>query len=135
MVILLSRIFERKDASTFLDKWIPIIHQVITNGSVLNWEEIISSNLDSQLKKVHSEHIFYMASYLLDAMCSSTEYPCLCWKWNMSLSSIHVYWKMLWENKYKEDYEGICNGPFAPIYQIHFGKEAQCLSLEGHEIM
>ena len=71
MVILMSRIFERKDASHFPEKWIPIIHQVITYGLVLNWGETISSNLDIQLKKVKKEHQFYMDSYLLDVMCAS----------------------------------------------------------------
>ena len=52
MVIIMSRILGRKDASHFLDQWIPIIHQVITYGSILNLGEIISSNLDIQLKKV-----------------------------------------------------------------------------------
>ena len=42
---------------------------------------------------------------------------------------------MIWENKYKEDYERICNGLFAPIYQILLGKEAPCVSLEGQEIV
>ena len=135
MVILLSRIFGRKDVSTFPDKWIPIIHKVITTRSVLSWGEIISSNLDSQLKKVQSEHKFYMASYMMYVMCANREYPSLGWKWNRSLSSIHVYCKMLWENKYKEDYERICNELFAPIYHILFGKESPCLSLEGHEIV
>jgi hypothetical protein len=51
IVILLARIFGRKDASSFPEKWIPIIHQVITHGSTLNWGEVISSNLDIQLKK------------------------------------------------------------------------------------
>ena len=88
-----------KDPSHFLDKWIPIIHQVIRYGSILNWGEIISSNLDIQLKKVQKEHQFYMSSYLLDVMCASQEYPCVGWKWNPNLLSIHVYCKMLWENK------------------------------------
>jgi hypothetical protein len=74
-------------------------------GSILNWGEIISSNLDIQLKKVQKEHRFYMSSYLLDVMCASQQYPSLGWKWNPNLSSIHVYYKMLWENKYKEYYE------------------------------
>ena len=34
-VILRSRIFGRKDASHLLDKWIPIIHQVITYELVI----------------------------------------------------------------------------------------------------
>ena len=56
IVILLSKIFRRKDGSTFLDKWIPIIYQIITSGSTLNWGELISSNLDVQLRKVHKDH-------------------------------------------------------------------------------
>ena len=79
-LILMSRSFGRKDASHFLDKWIPIIHQVITYGSVLNWGEIISSNMDIQLNKEKKEHKFYMHSYLLDVMCASREYPSLGWR-------------------------------------------------------
>ena len=51
IVILLDRVFGRKDASIFPNKWIPIIYQVITSGSTLNWGELISSSLDLQLKK------------------------------------------------------------------------------------
>ena len=36
IVILLSRVFGRKDGTTFLDKWIPLIYQIITSGATLN---------------------------------------------------------------------------------------------------
>ena len=36
IVIFLSRVFRRKYGSSFPDKWIPIIYQVITSGSTLN---------------------------------------------------------------------------------------------------
>jgi hypothetical protein len=36
IVILLARFFGRKDASSYLEKWIPIIDQVIRHGSTLN---------------------------------------------------------------------------------------------------
>ena len=91
--------------------------------------------MDFQLKKVKKEHKLYMDSYLLDVMCASGEYPSLGSKWNPDIPSIHVYCKILWENKYKEDYERICNLLFASIYQILFGEEAPCLSLEGHNIV
>ena len=42
---------------------------------------------------------------------------------------------MLCENKYKEEYELICNGLFSTIYQVLFGEEAPCLSLEGQKIV
>ena len=36
IVILLSRLFGRKDGSTFPDKWIPSIYQIMTSGATLN---------------------------------------------------------------------------------------------------
>ena len=42
---------------------------------------------------------------------------------------------MLWENKYKEDYEWICNGLFSTLYQALFDEEAQCLSPEGKNLV
>ena len=46
IIILLSRVFGRKDGATFPNKWIPIIYQIITSRSTLNWGELISFNLD-----------------------------------------------------------------------------------------
>ena len=57
------------------------------------------------------------------------------WKWEPSLPSIHVYCKMLWENKYKEDYDQICNKFFPILYQVLFGEETPCLSPEGKAIV
>ena len=128
IAILLDRVFRRKDASSFLESWIPIIHQVITSGSTLNWGELISSSLDLQLKKSQKERQFFMSSYLLDLIYASGGCPSLGWKWKFDLTSIHVYYKMLWENKYKEDYEFICDGLFSIVYQVLFGEEAPCLS-------
>ena len=135
MVRLLAKKFERKDASPFSEKWIPIIHQIMSNGLVLNWEEIISWNLDSQLKKAHQDHEFYMASYLMDVMYASWEYPVMGWKWDPTKSSIHSYYKFLWKNKYKEDYERICNGLFTHIHQVLFGEDTPCISLEGQTLV
>ena len=76
-----------------------------------------------------------MSSSLLDVMCANIEFPSLGWKWESNLLSVHVYCKMLWENKYKEDYELICNGLFSTLYQVLFGEEAPCLSPEGKKIV
>ena len=100
----------------------------MTSGATLNWGEQISSNLENQLKKVHKDHQFYMSTYLLDVMCASLEFPSLEWKWEPSLSSVHVYCKMLWENKYNEDYDQICKKFFPTLYETLFGEETPCLS-------
>ena len=120
IVILLSKVFGRKDGSTFPDKWIPIIYQIMTSGATLNWGELSSSNLDNQLKKVNKEHQFYMSTYLMDVMCANLEFPSLEWNWEPNSPSIHVYCKMLCENRYKEDYDQVCNKVFPTLYQALF---------------
>jgi hypothetical protein len=76
-----------------------------------------------------------MSSYSLDVMCASQEYPSLGWRWKSDLLSIHVYCKMLWQNKYKVDYELIYSELFATIYQILLGEESPCLSPKGKKIV
>ena len=68
-------------------------------------------------------------------MCANREYPSLGWRWEPNLPSVHVYLKMPWENKYKEDYEWICNGLFSTLYQVLFGEEAPFLSPEGKKLV
>ena len=95
------------------------------------WGELISSNLDLQLKKDRKDHQFFMSSYILDVMCVSIKFPSLGWNWEPNLPSVHVYFKILWDNKYKQDYELICNGLFSTLYEVIFGEEAPYLSPEG----
>ena len=42
---------------------------------------------------------------------------------------------MLWENKYKEDYDQIWNKFFLTLYQTLFGEETPCLSPTRQEIV
>jgi hypothetical protein len=43
--------------------------------------------------------------------------------------------EVLWDTKYKEDYEVTCNKLFPTMYQVLFGEEAPCLSPEGQNIV
>ena len=76
-----------------------------------------------------------MSSYLMNVMCASREYPTFGWRWEPNLLSIHVYWKMLWEPKYKEDYEWICNELFSTLYWVLFSEESPCLSPKGQKLV
>ena len=68
-------------------------------------------------------------------MCARLQFPSLGWKWESNLPSIHVYCKMIWETKYKEDYEVICNKLFPTFYQVLFDEEEPCLSLKEEDIV
>lgn len=71
----------------------------------------------------------------MDVMCASLEFPSLKWKWEPSLPLVHVYCKMLWENKYKEDYDQVCNKFFPTLYETLFGEETPCLSPAGQAMV
>ena len=76
-----------------------------------------------------------MSTYLMNVMCAKIEFPSLEWKWESSFPSIHVYCKILWETKYKEDYGQICNQVFPTLYQVLFGEEIPCISPKGQAIV
>ena len=71
----------------------------------------------------------------MNVMCASLEFPSLQWKSESNILSIHDYNKMLWETKYKEDYELICNGLFPTLYQVLFDEVSSCFSPEGQKIV
>ena len=71
----------------------------------------------------------------MDVMCANLEFPSLEWKWEPSLPSVHVYCKILWENKYTKDYDQICNKFFLTVYHALFEEEKTCLPLKGQAIV
>ena len=71
----------------------------------------------------------------MDVMCANIEFPSLEWNWEPSFPFVHVYYKMLWENKYKDNYDQICNKFFPTLYQTLFGEETPCLSPVGPKIV
>ena len=71
----------------------------------------------------------------MNVMCANLEFLALSWKWEFSLPSVHVYYKMLWETKYIDDYEMICTKLLPTLYQVLFGEEAPCLSPKGQAIV
>lgn len=79
--------------------------------------ELISFNLDLQLKKYRKEHKLFMSSYLLDVMCASREYPSLGWRWDPTFHK-----SMYIEKCYgKTNIKRIMNG-FVMDYFPHFTK-------------
>jgi hypothetical protein len=125
--------------------WTPLAYTVAISRSSFNWGYIISKQLSiyiqqAQTSKEEEIPAFYMASYLLDVMCARNVFA------NMNLSLhiteilIHVYFIILWENKYKKSNSLICDEFITCIYFILFKKEClrqlamtkQIISKVGH---
>jgi hypothetical protein len=129
----LSVIYGEKDCSKFSEAWMPLAYTVAIIGSSFNWGEIISKQLSicvqqAQTSKEGEAPTFYMASYLLDVMCARNVFAGMNLRWHVAELPIHVYFNMLWENRYKKSYSLICDEFIARIYFILFKKECPRLS-------
>jgi hypothetical protein len=78
---------------------------------------------------------FYMASYLLDVMCTRNVFVDMNLRWHVAELPIHVYFSKLWEKRYKKCYPLICDEFIAHIYFIIFKKEFLRLSTEAKKMI
>jgi hypothetical protein len=69
-----------------------------------------------------------MASYLLDIVCARNAFVGMNLRWRASEILVHVYFRILWENRYKRSYSLICDQFIAPIHFLLFKKECPRLS-------
>jgi hypothetical protein len=109
-------------------------------GSSFNWGAIISKQLSinllqAQTPKEGEVPIFYMASYLLDVICARNVFAGMNLSWHIVEFPVHVYFSILWENRYKISYAMICDGFIARIYFIIFRKEFPRLSVASKKMI
>jgi hypothetical protein len=68
-----------------------------------------------------------MASYLLDIIYARNIFAGMNLSWHIEKLHVHVYFSILWENRYKILCAMICDGFISRIYLITFRKE--CLRI------
>jgi hypothetical protein len=127
------RLYGEKDSSKFLKAWMPLVYTVAIIGSSFNWGKIISKQLSicvqqAQMPKEGEAPTFYMASYLIDFMCTRSVFTGMNLIWHVADLPVHIYFNILWENRYKKSYTLICDKFIARIYFIIFNKECPRLS-------
>ena len=76
-----------------------------------------------------------MASYLLNVMCTRNFFASMNLSWHVAELPIHVYFNMLWENRYKKYYVVICDHFIVPIYLSLFKREYPRLSDEAKKVI
>jgi hypothetical protein len=53
-------------------------------------------------------------------MCTTHKYRMMGWIWKLYDPTIHVYCKVIWENKFYTEYRMICKHFLAPLYEFIF---------------
>jgi hypothetical protein len=89
----------------------------------------------AQTPKEGEAPTFYMASYLLDVMCTRNVFADMNLSWHVAELPVHVYFNILWENRYKKSYALICDEFIARIHFIIFKKECPRLSAAAKKMV
>ena len=111
---LIYRLYGENHCSKFSEACMPLEYNMAISGSSFNWGAIISKKLSINLSQAQTPNEgevlnFYMASYLLDVICARNIFASMNLSWHISRLHVHVYFIILWENRYKRSYSLICN--------------------------
>jgi hypothetical protein len=113
----------------------PLDYTVAISGMGFNWGAIISKQLSTCIRQAQTPKegktpSFHMTLYLLDVICARNVFSEMNLNWHSSELPIHVYFNILWDNKYKKSYTLIIDQFIARIYFLLFRKECPRLSKE-----
>jgi hypothetical protein len=111
----------------------PLAYTISISKTSLKWGAIISKQLityilEAQQSKEGETLSFYMVSYLLDVVCARNAFAGMNLSWHASELPVHVYFDILWENRYKISYSLISDQFITPIHFLLFKKECPTLS-------
>jgi hypothetical protein len=121
-IVMLNRLYGEEKCTHFYIDWLPMARIIVKTGQVFNQVEILTFNICLNVKNVPGmkKPCFYMSTYLIDVICSSTPFPNLGWNWDMDHPHVHVYCSELWDIKYKRYFYDICDHFLSPLYTISF---------------
>jgi len=132
VVAMLCRLFGRPDSTKFSPHWLSLIEEVV-NATSMNWAQILSDNLAKTIIEYRRRRSiasrvyrpFFMSAYVMDAICFSSKFPIMGWKWTVwNPLPIHVYHKVMWESNYQPHFFKICHGVMLPIYKWLYNRDA-----------
>jgi len=95
----------------------------------MDWGTILSNNFALQIQEYRQNWYvtyrtippFFMSAYIMDAVCFTTSFPTMGWKWTIQdPNPIHIYKKILWESNFQTHFYKICQGIMLPIHQATF---------------
>jgi len=118
----------------------PLAYTIAISGIGFNWGAIISKQLSTcirqaQMPKEGETPSFYMDSYLLEIICARNVFSRMNLRWHTLELLVHVYFNILWENRYKKSYSLICNQFIIRIYFLLFKKECPSMLEETKRIV
>ena len=101
IALMLNMIFVRANGKNYKLSWVQVILFVATQGTIFNWENIISNSLSSCISTAlggisQKKSEFYMSSFLIDCILCKQQFPTLNFQWDKAKRQTkdHFYtWK------------------------------------------
>jgi len=133
MMVMLCKLHWLKDATGFWQEWEPLVSDMVYKGTIFNSGAILSTNLKSSLavekyKDPQLKENFFMSSYLMDACCAHNHFQRMKCTFNPREAPIHVFCSLLWESKYRSNYEKICNDLLLPLHCLLIDRKTYCMT-------
>jgi hypothetical protein len=140
LMALIYRLYGEKDCCKLSEAWMPLAYIMVIFGRSFNWGAIISKQLSiyvqqAQMLKEGETLTFHMASYLLDVICVRNVFADTNLIWYFTRLPVHVYFIILWENRYKKSYALIYDEFITHINFIIFKKEFPILSTAAKKMV
>lgn len=109
----------------------------MNEGKSFNWLDLLVQQFRTHVNNAKNppkdkQIIFYMSSYLPDAICAQNSIPCMSWTSSPKEPIVHIYCKFLSECSYKGVIEKLTNNFLIPLYRLIFQEEPPCMS---HQVM
>jgi hypothetical protein len=109
LMALICQLYEERYCAKFSESWMPLAYTLDISGSSFNWGEIISKKLSTNILQAPTSKdgevpAFHMASYLLGVNYARNVFVGMNLSWHVVKLPIHVYFSILWENRYNKYY-------------------------------
>ena len=120
--------------------WIPFIYFVATQGTIFNWESIVSNSLSACISTAlggmsQKKSEFYMTSILIDFILCTHPFPALNSHWDKDRAPVYATYKLFRAHKYYNHYKEICEHFIMPLYTLIFLVESNCMSEEAFKVV
>lgn len=94
----------------------------VVEGRIFNWEDILSCFLRDNIEQAHNpkegqQYKIFFTSYILDIVCANMTFPTMNWRWIIQEELVDIYYKILWEDPYIQEYAHICQYFPMPLYE------------------
>jgi hypothetical protein len=83
---MIYRLYGEETSTHFRMEWFLMAYTVAKTGKAFNWANILSFSIMNRTWEAQGmkNPIFYMTTYLIDAICVAHKFPAFNWAWNPS---------------------------------------------------